>query len=336
MPSLPLYSEALPTPSGWFCLGTTRDFPRGRVVTRRLGGREIVAFRTASGSLAALDAHCPHLGAHMGRGGRVEGETIRCPFHGFCFDAGGTCTQTAYGAKPPRSARARAYPVIVRDDIVLAYLHPRGLEPTWQPECETMDGWPPWKIHAWTLRGHPQETTENSVDIGHFGVVHGYTDLCERAPTTTTGPHLFARYAFSRPALRLAGRGWSVRESIDVHAWGLGYSRVDVTDLSLGLDIRLLVMPTPIDVDHIELRIGLSLRDFRDSPRVARALQWLPRVVTSGLFGRGLLRVYRSEVEQDFAIWKHKRYIDPPALASGDGPVGLYRRWVKQFYEDPC
>jgi hypothetical protein len=29
----------------------------------------------------------------------------------------------------------------------------------------------------------------------------------------------------------------------------------------------------------------------------------------------------------------HKRYVDRPALASGDGPVGLYRKWVKQFYD---
>jgi hypothetical protein len=33
-------------------------------------------------------------------------------------------------------------------------------------------------------------------------------------------------------------------ETIDVHVWGLGYSRVHVTDLSWGLDLRLLVMAT--------------------------------------------------------------------------------------------
>jgi hypothetical protein len=95
-----------------------------------------------------------------------------------------------------------------------------------------------------------------------------------------------------------------------------------VSDLSFGLDLRLLVLPTPIDADHIELRIGLSVRDVR----------WLPRVVTDGLLARLLLRIYRHEIEQDFEIWKHKQYIDAPALASGDGPIGLYRRWVRQFY----
>ena len=164
-------------------------------------------------------------------------------------------------------------------------------------------------------------------------MVHGYRNVHERAPLKTSGAHLFAQYGFERPTLRLFGREHAVREAIDVHVWGLGFSMVHVTDLSLGLDLRLLVLPTPLDADHIELRIGLSLRDFRVSPRLSKPLRRLPRAVTDGLIARALLRVYRSEVEQDFEIWTHKRYIDPPLLASGDGPVGLYRRWVRQFYE---
>lgn len=333
MSSEPLYSESLPTPSGWFCLGTTGDFTKGNVATRQLGGREIVVFRTDDGRLAALDAHCPHLGAHMGNGGRVEGDTLRCPFHGFCFDANGTCTKTGYGTDPPRHARARSYPVLELHGIALAYFHPRCLEPSWRPEGADMGGWAPFRFHRWRLRGHPQETTENSVDIGHFGIVHGYRNVHERAKTKTSGPHLFAQYGFERPTVRLLSRELTAREAIDVHVWGLGYSRVHVTDLSWGLDLRLLVLPTPLDADHIELRIGLSVRDFRRSPRLPAILQRLPRVITDGVVGRALLGVYRGEVEQDFAIWKHKRYIDPPALASGDGPVGLYRLWVKQFYD---
>src|SRR5580658_9345904 len=273
MSSEQLYSESLPIPSGWFCLGAASDFARGTVTTRRLGGREIVVFRTDDGRLAALDAHCPHLGAHMGKGGRVEGDTIRCPFHGFGFDSSGTCTKTAYRTKPPRNARARAYPVLVLHGIALAYFHPRGIEPSWQPEGADMEGWPPFRLHRWILRGHPQETTENSVDIGHFGVVHGYRSVHERAPTKTSGPHLFARYGFQRPTIRLWGHELTVHEAIDVHVWGLGYSRVHVTDLSWGLDLRLLVLPTPLDADRIELRIGLSVRDFRVSPRVPAGLR---------------------------------------------------------------
>lgn len=322
------YSEALPTPSGWFCLGVSSDFARAEVTTRQLAGRPIVVFRTIEGKLAALDAHCPHLGAHMGKGGSVDGETIRCPFHGFCFDGAGVCTKTGYGSKPPVRAHARAYPVIELHGVALVYFDPTQSEPTWRPDDVDMTGWSPFRFHQWTLRGHPQETTENSVDVGHFGVVHGYSNVHERAPTTFDGPHLRAQYGFHRPTF---GKRFLVREAIDVRVWGLGYSRVHVSDLSWGLDLRLLVLPTPTDADRIELRIGLSVRDFAKSPRAPALFRLLPRVA-SRLAARALLRVYRHEIEQDFDIWQNKNYVHAPALARGDGPIGLYRRWAKQFY----
>ena len=38
------------------------------------------------------------------------------------------------------------------------------------------------------------------------------------------------------------------------------------------------------------------------------------------------------DARQDFAIWQHKRYLSAPALAAGDGPIGKYRAWARQFY----
>lgn len=40
-----------------------------------------------------------------------------------------------------------------------------------------------------------------------------------------------------------------------------------------------------------------------------------------------------TDVGQDVPLWEHKRYLDAPALAVGDGPIGLYRRWARQFYQ---
>ena len=40
------------------------------------------------------------------------------------------------------------------------------------------------------------------------------------------------------------------------------------------------------------------------------------------------------ELEQDIPIWENKIYISPPVLCDGDGPIGIFRKWVKQFYTD--
>jgi hypothetical protein len=35
----------------------------------------------------------------------------------------------------------------------------------------------------------------------------------------------------------------------------------------------------------------------------------------------------------DIAIWENKRYQDPPRVCAGDGPIGAYRTWARQFTE---
>ena len=74
-------------------------------------GEQVVLFRTESGVATPMDAYCPHLGAHLGHGGAVNGERIRCPFHAFEFDTGGTCQFVPNGTRPHAKAEAHAYPL---------------------------------------------------------------------------------------------------------------------------------------------------------------------------------------------------------------------------------
>src|SRR5688500_6064156 len=76
-------------PRAWYWLADSRSLARGPVA-RSLLGRRVVAFRTAAGRFAALDARCSHLGADLGRG-KVLGESIQCPFHHWCYDVDGHC-----------------------------------------------------------------------------------------------------------------------------------------------------------------------------------------------------------------------------------------------------
>jgi len=78
-----------PMPFGWFKVALAGDVPVGEVVTRHYFDTELVIWRDADGSVACQEAYCPHLGAHLGWGGSVEGKQIRCPFHGWAFDCDG-------------------------------------------------------------------------------------------------------------------------------------------------------------------------------------------------------------------------------------------------------
>ncbi|MFE2373690.1 Rieske 2Fe-2S domain-containing protein [Streptomyces sp. NPDC059398] len=95
----------LPYPSGWFCLARSRELPPGKVLTRRFMDEDIVLYRTRDGRPRAVHPYCPHLGAHFGAGGTVEGQNLVCPFHRFAF---GTAPLEVAPASPERKPRSRS------------------------------------------------------------------------------------------------------------------------------------------------------------------------------------------------------------------------------------
>ena len=86
MATAPLARSPFPVPFGWFCVGYPEDFPTGEPKALFYFDRHLVAWRDESTDLHVQDPFCPHLGAHLGHGGTVVGNEIRCPFHGFRFD----------------------------------------------------------------------------------------------------------------------------------------------------------------------------------------------------------------------------------------------------------
>src|SRR6476660_8218491 len=98
-------------PNGWFGLCYGDEVPAGGVKSVHALGRDLVAFRGEDGRVHVLDAYCVHLGAHLGHGGTVVGNTIRCPFHGWCYEgATGRCVEVPYAKKVPPKAAVRTWP----------------------------------------------------------------------------------------------------------------------------------------------------------------------------------------------------------------------------------
>ena len=67
---------------GWYVVASSEEIKPGTVVGRRYFERELAIFRTRAGVLRVIDAYCPHMGAHLAKVGRVDGEKLVCGFHG--------------------------------------------------------------------------------------------------------------------------------------------------------------------------------------------------------------------------------------------------------------
>jgi phenylpropionate dioxygenase-like ring-hydroxylating dioxygenase large terminal subunit len=319
-------------PSGWFVLARSKEVPRGAVLTRRLAGEDVVLFRTETGVLSALAPYCAHMGAHLGHGGCVKGETIECPFHAFRFDTSGKCVATAYGSPPPPRARQAAHPVCERHGEILVWHGNAGEAPWFEvPEIDTT-GWVEPAFVVEPLRGHPQETSENSVDMGHLPVVHGYSEIKVLRELRAEPGHLSVQYAMRRPYIPgYPGLG-RVYAEFFIHVYGLGYSRVEVSIPELGLRSRHFVFATPVDRERLELHMGFAFEKLHTLDHWPAPLRRLPLGILHRTLRAAGVRAYVHDVKQDFHIWQNKRYVHPPQLAVGDGPVGAYRRWCKQFY----
>ncbi|KPK15867.1 MAG: hypothetical protein AMJ62_08125 [Myxococcales bacterium SG8_38] len=317
-------------PSGWFRIATSAELSRREVSVFRINGREVVAFRDARGVAAVVDPHCPHMGAHLGHGGRVVDGALRCPFHGLRFDARGTCVGSEYPGNPEVKLSIRAWPVIEQLGCIFVYAASDDSTPSWElPRYETT-GWTEPVTKVLLLKGHVQDVAENSVDYGHFAAVHGYSDL-EDPTLRIEGPHLYSRFGFTRrnPFLPFT----DLQSTFDTAVHGLGLSVTDLRVPKLGIHYRVLLTATQLDQDTMTFGIGVSSEI--PPPFVPKAIRGVPfpwRAAT-----RAQIQLVHgfivSDVLQDKEIWEHRIPLEVPALIPGDGPIAKFRRWARQFYE---
>ncbi|MBK8022577.1 MAG: Rieske 2Fe-2S domain-containing protein [Chloroflexi bacterium] len=322
----------LPIPNSWYAVAYSSELKPGMVLSRKLAGDDIVVFRAKSGRACVMDAFCPHLGAHLGVGGTVVDETIRCPFHAFRFDTDGVCVATGYGTKPPPAARARILPMREMNGIVFAWYDSRDAAPTWEPPQLDTHDWTPLIYRVLDMHDHPQETVENGVDIGHFGAVHGYSEVAMRKDLVMDGPVFHVAYAARRPMPLLGWAGVKVDFDFHLDIHGLGFSLVTVGVKQFGIQVRLFITATPTVAERVNFGLALSLRHIESKRNVHPLAVLAPRSLLETIIAQSIHRALIHDVYQDKPIWEAKRHVHPPALAEGDGPVGKFRTWVKQFY----
>ena len=114
-----------------FALSTELTEPDGAPIRVRLLGEDLVAFRDSAGNAGLVDAFCPHRRAPMFFG-RNEECGLRCVYHGWKFDRGGTCVDMP--SEPPDSlfktkVRIGAYPTWEGGGMLWAYLGPAECAP---------------------------------------------------------------------------------------------------------------------------------------------------------------------------------------------------------------
>jgi phenylpropionate dioxygenase-like ring-hydroxylating dioxygenase large terminal subunit len=121
-------------PSSYWQIAFSHDLAKESVIPLRVLERDVVLWRDSRGAVHCAVAHCAHLGANLGYGGEVVGDTLRCPFHAWRYDADGKVAHVpGMRGTPSTKACLPTYRVIERYGTIFLW---NGPEP---PDHELPD-----------------------------------------------------------------------------------------------------------------------------------------------------------------------------------------------------
>jgi aminopyrrolnitrin oxygenase len=222
-------------PPGWYVVARSRDVRPGVVVAGDVAGRPYVLFRTDQGALAALDAHCPHMGTHL-RHGEVVGERLVCPLHRWKIDCAGACA----GPGGAENVRATTWPVSERFGLVFVHAGSGSPPPVPAPEAPDEYAWTTGRPIVLDTAWHAMMV--NSFDLLHFRAVHRREFVEEPEFTRLPDGALRLRYVSRVTGSAMGDRAmkWLAKDRIRVQQTCRGPTMVVETDLGRTRTVAVL------------------------------------------------------------------------------------------------
>jgi phenylpropionate dioxygenase-like ring-hydroxylating dioxygenase large terminal subunit len=107
-------------PDHWYPVAWSRHLKAGKPLAVRFAGEPIVLVRGAAGRVFALEDRCAHRQVPLSKG-TVQGDTIRCCYHGWSYDGTGRCVDVPYLGKDKLPNGVRSYPCVETGGLVMVF-----------------------------------------------------------------------------------------------------------------------------------------------------------------------------------------------------------------------
>lgn len=188
----------------WYVAAWSSEVHADRLFSRVLLDTPVLLWRDAHGQVRALEDRCCHRGAPLSRG-RLEGDKVRCLYHGLLFAPDGRCIEVPAQDRIPSNARVRGYPVVETKQWVWIWMgDPELANPADIPDTYWLDD-PAWRYREGYLHYNVDYllVTDNLLDFSHLPYVH---------PNTVGGDESFARL---RPTIE------NVKDGLRISRWHL-------------------------------------------------------------------------------------------------------------------
>jgi hypothetical protein len=210
--------------------------------------------------------------------------------------------------------RGHAWPISEVNAMIFVYADEKGRAPSFTipeiPEISSGAFIAGGRIER-VFRSHVQEIVENSIDLGHYGAVHGFAGRAELERFEVSGTRFDARIAAKKLVF-----GYPVPGKLELEYHGMGFG---IGRMGLPVQVTNVVTCLPVCEETIRMRFTVFVKVKR-VPVVSRALAEVLR-----------LHLWH-DVRGELSIFEQKRYLEQPFLVPGDGPIMKIRSWCKQFH----
>lgn len=162
--------------NSWYVAGWGADLKPGERVARTFLNLPIVLFRTEGGHACALEDRCCHRALPLSFG-TVDGERIRCSYHGLEFNVAGQCEKIPAQDKIPLTACVRRYPLVEKDSLLWIWMGDIALADDSEIPDHPWHSNPrfKWKGHHFDIQGNWELLIENLMDLSHLPYIHART-----------------------------------------------------------------------------------------------------------------------------------------------------------------
>ncbi|ARF79261.1 hypothetical protein B6264_10335 [Kitasatospora aureofaciens] len=302
---------------GWYLLAFRSELA-DEITPLAIGPRRLIALREDE-RLRVLDASCPHRGAHLGYGGRREGDCVVCPFHGKRIGLGDSSKHWSVAE----------HQVLEWGDAVFVRLSDdpagdRGFE-------QSLKGWktdyPLVAAVSLPVDVPSEYVVENAFDPDHFKAVHGVpgnqgmaTRIGEHGELVIEGQFLMQASPWQDArrleeirweAVRTGRVRWDFKPRFHAQAFS---PNVVVTEFGPESERQVIVTGSvPSAGGGCTARVAIGVREHQ-------------RAALPALLGGS-----EKALAEDKVVWEHLDHAMTPRYDARDAPVLAFRRFCADF-----
>ncbi|HEU4427179.1 MAG TPA: aromatic ring-hydroxylating dioxygenase subunit alpha [Myxococcota bacterium] len=159
----------------WYVAAWSYELPEGAPIGRVIIGEPVALWRKRDGAVIAFEDRCPHRRAPLSLG-RIEGDDLRCMYHGLRFGCDGVCKEMPARAQPPRLG-VRTFPVVERWSWIWVWMgDPARADPALIPDAFGLDD-SRWRMRADVMDydANYELLNDNLCDLSHLDFSHETT-----------------------------------------------------------------------------------------------------------------------------------------------------------------